>query len=122
MPDEVYTAAIVDSPKGRSQKSLVVGNKLRCPNCERVGDPLVSFSQLERNEQYESELNPVYLHRRDRGGCGHCFSPGEPWVMAAYLSGELVPRAALDEALAQLRFMRQQAEKQSTDSDSAVAA
>lgn len=79
---------------------LVEGNKLRCPGCEALGDPFVNFRPLQRNERYASELNIVYVHRRDRGGCGHVFSPGDIWVMEAYLSGDLVPKQLLDQARA----------------------
>jgi hypothetical protein len=79
---------------------LVEGNKLRCPKCEQLGDLFGDFKPLERSEKYRDELNMVYKHQR---GCGHVFSPGDPWIIAAYLAGDLVPRALLDEARAKLR-------------------
>jgi hypothetical protein len=78
---------------------LVEGNKLRCPNCEELGDLFRDFKPLERSEKFRDELNMVYKHRE----CGHVFSPGDPWIIAAYLAGDLVPRALLDEARAKLR-------------------
>jgi len=101
-------AAVSEGSKPR----LVEGNKLRCPGCEALGDPFVNFRPLQRNERYARELNIVYVHRRDRGGCGHVFSPGEIWVMEAYLSGDLVPKELLDEAralVAQLQDKREEA-------------
>jgi hypothetical protein len=91
---------------------LVEGNKLRCPGCEALGDPFVNFRPLQRNERYARELNIVYVHRRDRGGCGHVFSPGDIWVMEAYLAGDLVPKQLLNEArelVAQLQGKREEA-------------
>lgn len=82
-----------------SRPSLVEGNKLRCPKCEELGDLFRDFNPLERNERYRDELNMVYKHRR----CGHVFSPGDPWIIAAYVSGDLVPRALLDEAKSKLK-------------------
>jgi hypothetical protein len=90
--------AVVDGseqPQATPEKpSLVVGNRLRCPHCEQLGDLFADFKPLSRNERYREELNMVYKHR----GCGHVFSPGDPWIIAAYLAGDLVPRALLDEA------------------------
>lgn len=48
---------------------------------------MAAFKALDLNEKYRHDLNPVYKHM----GCGHVFSPGDPWIIAAYLSGELVP-------------------------------
>lgn len=79
--------------------SLVEGNQLRCPKCEQLGDLFRDFRALERNDKYSHELNMVYKHK----GCGHVFSPGDPQIIAAYLAGDLVPRALLDEARRQLR-------------------
>ena len=79
--------------------SLVVGNRLRCPHCEELGDLFGDFKPLSRNEKYRDELNMVYKHRV----CGHVFSPGDPWIIAAYLAGDLVPRALLDEAKQKLK-------------------
>ena len=78
---------------------LVEGNRLRCPQCEKLGDLFRDFLALERNEKYRDELNMVYKHR----GCGHVFSPGDPWIIAAYLAGDLIPRALLEEANRKLR-------------------
>lgn len=74
------------------------GNQLRCPGCEQLGQLGYNFSPLDRNERYRRELNVVYRHRKDRGGCGHVFSPGDIWIIEAYLAGDLVPRAMLEEA------------------------
>ena len=88
-------------PGDAPRPSLVEGNRLRCPKCEELGDLFRDFKPLERNERYRDELNMVYKHIR--GGCGHVFSPGDPWIIAAYISGDLVPRALLDEAKTKLR-------------------
>ena len=90
----------VSQPQPAEKKpSLVEGNKLRCPNCEELGDLFGDFKPLERNEKYRDDLNTVYRHR----GCGHVFSPGDPLIIAAYLAGDLVPRSLLDEAKRKLR-------------------
>lgn len=86
-------------PSDTPRPSLVEGNRLRCPKCEELGDLFRDFNPLERNERYRDELNMVYKHKV----CGHVFSPGDPWIIAAYLSGDLVPRALLDEAKTKLR-------------------
>ena len=88
-------------PDEASRPSLVEGNRLRCPWCEQLGDLFGDFKPLERNERYRDELNMVYKHVRNN--CGHVFSPGDPWIIAAYLSGDLVPRALLDEAKRKLK-------------------
>jgi hypothetical protein len=49
---------------------------------------MAGFKALRLNEKYKHDLNPVYKH----SACGHVFSPGDPWIIAAYLAGELVPR------------------------------
>jgi hypothetical protein len=82
-----------------TKPSLVEGNQLRCPKCEELGDLFRDFRALERSEKYRDELNMVYKHR----GCGHVFSPGDPQIIAAYLAGDLIPRALLDEANRKLR-------------------
>ena len=82
-----------------ARPSLVEGNRLRCPKCEELGNLFGDFIPLERNEKYRDELNMVYKHR----GCGHVFSPGDPWIIAAYLAGDLVPRALLEEAKRKLK-------------------
>ena len=87
------------APGGAPRPSLVEGNRLRCPKCEELGDLFGDFNPLERNERYRDELNMVYKHK----ACGHVFSPGDPWIIAAYLSGDLVPRALLDEAKTKLK-------------------
>jgi hypothetical protein len=87
-----------DSNQDSSKPSLVEGNNLRCPNCEELGDILVQFKPLDRSKKYESELNVIQQHRRDKGGCGHVFSPGDSWIMEEYLSGGLIPKSLLDKA------------------------
>jgi len=89
-----------DGSEPATPPRLVEGNKLRCPNCEELGDLFRDFKPLKRSEKYRDELNMVYKHYR---GCGHVFSPGDPWIIAAYLAGDLVPRSLLDEARAKLR-------------------
>lgn len=67
---------------------------------------LIDFKPLERPEKYMRELNPVYMHRKDRGGCGHNFSPGDPWIIEAYLAGDLVPAKIVDDLRAALEDLR----------------
>lgn len=81
-----------------SLTKLVEGNKVRCPGCEVLCDPSYHLKPFARAAKYRQELNVVYQHRRDRGGCGHVFSPGEPWIVEEYLAGNLVPRAVADHA------------------------
>src|SRR3982751_6705162 len=90
------------------KRRLVEGNKLRCPHCGELGDPLYSFQPLEMSEEFKDELYLVQKHRRDRGGCGHVFAPGEPLIIAAYLSGVLIPRTALEEANKTIVELREQ--------------
>jgi hypothetical protein len=71
--------------------SIALGHGLLlCPHCE-VSDSMAGFKALRLNEKYKHDLNPVYKH----SACGHVFSPGDPWIIAAYLAGELVPREML---------------------------
>lgn len=86
------------SGSGLSDDSLVVGNQLRCPKCLTLGHPFRDFTPLELVDRYRRELNPVYKHVVHKGGCGHVFSPGDPWIIEAYLSGDLVPKASLVQA------------------------
>ena len=90
---------IEEEPEAEQRPRLVEGNQLRCPQCEELGDLFRDFKPLARNEKYRDELNMIYKHK----ACGHVFSPGDPWIIAAYLAGDLVPRALLDEAKAKLR-------------------
>lgn len=65
---------------------------------------MADFKALDLNEKYKHDLNPVYKHL----ACGHVFSPGDPWIIAAYLSGELVPAetvTALRETVGELRAL-----------------
>jgi len=74
---------------------------MRCPHCEEDGT-MAAFKPLDLNARYQRDLNPVYKHL----ACGHVFSPGDPWIIAAYVSGELVPAAmvtALRETVEELR-------------------
>lgn len=97
----------------QSQKDrLVEGHKLRCPKCEELCDPFYHFKPLQFVAKYERELNRVLQHRRDRGGCGHVFSPGEPWIIQEYISGNLVPRQLLTQALERIAELEQLAENQ----------
>jgi hypothetical protein len=54
---------------------------------------MADFKALDLNPKYQHDLNPVYKHL----ACGHVFSPGDPWIIAAYLSGELVPAGVVNE-------------------------
>jgi hypothetical protein len=76
---------------------------MRCPHCEKDGT-MGDFKALDLNEKYKHDLNPVYKHLE----CGHVFSPGDPWIIAAYLSGQLVPAettTALRETVSELRAL-----------------
>lgn len=86
-----------------SQEASIVlhGGRMRCPHCEQVGKYPGDFKALKINEKYKRDLNPIYKHR-----CGHVFSPGDPWIIAAYLKGDLIPRAMLEplrETIAELQ-------------------
>lgn len=86
------------------EASIVIGGgKLRCPHCEESGT-MAAFKALDLNVKYQRDLNPVYKHL----DCGHVFSPGDPWIVAAYLSGDLVPSemvTALRETVNELRAL-----------------
>jgi hypothetical protein len=71
----------------------MVGDKMRCPNCEQLRDPLNprELRRLHRNEKYAKELNVVYKCIASTGGCGHVFSPGDQRILMAFLAGDLVP-------------------------------
>jgi hypothetical protein len=97
-----------DSPAPDEKIPLVEGNRLRCPHCLELGDILVHFRPLERPERFQNELNVIQRHLPSKGGCGHVFSPGEPWVMEKYLSGELIPKSHLDEAKIIIKELRNQ--------------
>lgn len=116
--------AIGSNPSGGSvsSASIVEGNKLRCPNCEELGDVFVAFKPLDRSIKYQKELNIIQVHRRDRGGCGHVFSPGDTWVMAEYLSGNLVPkdqlieaRNKIDEQAVELNYLKKKANAEGSE-------
>jgi hypothetical protein len=109
-----------DAPKRRS---LTEGGKLRCPSCEALGHPFRDFKPLEVPESYKRELNPVYCHVKHRGGCGHVFSPGEPWIIEAYLAGDLVHRQLLDQANELISSLREKLDgNQSDNAERRVAA
>lgn len=76
-----------NKPKPR----LTEGHQLRCPGCEKLGHPFRDFKPMVVVEKYQDELFPVYCHVKYRGGCGHVFAPGDPWIIKAYLAGDLVP-------------------------------
>lgn len=72
------------------------------------------FKPLEMREQFKRELNPVYVHVGDSPSgkrCGHAFSPGEPWIIEAYLAGDLVPKTLLESAQIEIAFLRVQLEE-----------
>jgi hypothetical protein len=69
---------------------------MRCPMCEKLRNPLGELKRFQRNEKYAMELNVVYQCRRDRGGCGHIFSPGDNRVLLAYLRGDLIPASLVE--------------------------
>lgn len=88
---------------GEAKESIVLdGGRLRCPHCEDVGKLLGDFVALQRNPKFAHDLNPVYRHK----GCGHVFSPGDPWIIQAYLTGELVPKVALDSLRSTIEELR----------------
>jgi len=68
---------------------------------------MAAFKALDLNPKYQHDLNPVYKHLE----CGHVFSPGDPWIISAYLSGELVPAGMvteLRETVSELRALTAQ--------------
>lgn len=101
-------AAVASSTNGGRRSSLTRGNKLVCPGCLAEGDPLYHFKTLHMNPDFAHELNAIQIHRRDREGCGHVFSPGEPSILQAYLSGELIPRELLDNAKDKIQSLQDQ--------------
>lgn len=86
---------------------LVEGNRLRCPKCKVVGHPFRDFKPLERPKEFERDLNPVYIHLKSQGGCDHVFSPGDPWIIEAYLAGDLVPKSLLEAANESIAALRE---------------
>jgi hypothetical protein len=80
-----------------SHTQLVTADgKLLCPNCEQANH-VQWYKGLDKKIKYADELNQVYVCEQRRGGCGHIFSPGDHRVIVAYLSGQLVPRALVEE-------------------------
>lgn len=78
---------------GHGESIVLSRGRLRCPHCEQVGRYPGDFRALDLNEKYKRDLNPIYKHI----ACGHVFSPGDPWIIAAFLEGDLVPRAMLED-------------------------
>ena len=80
------------SVNGEQQTSrpLIEGGKLRCPGCGEIRH-LHWYRVFDRPPEFEKELNVIYQCATYKGGCGHAFSPGDPQIMEAYLSGKLVP-------------------------------
>ena len=72
------------------KRPLIEGGKLRCPGCGELRH-LHWYRAFDRPPEYEEDLNVIYQCTKARGGCGHAFSPGDPGIMQAYLSGKLVP-------------------------------
>jgi hypothetical protein len=86
----------MSASSGAAKQGIVrSGGKMVCPGCGKEEDVLVGFIVLQRNPEYERDLNPVYKHQRARGGCGHTFSPGDPWIIEEYLAGNLIPKSLL---------------------------
>jgi hypothetical protein len=81
---------------------------MRCPNCEELGHPFRDFKPLHLVDRYRRELNPIYKHLVRRGGCGHVFSPGDPWIVEAYLAGDLIPKEQLDQAMDLIEHLRKE--------------
>jgi hypothetical protein len=79
-------------------KRLIEGGKLRCPGCGELRH-LHWYRAFDRPPAYERELNVIYQCTKARGGCGHAFSPGDPQILEAYLSGELVPVAMIPDLI-----------------------
>jgi hypothetical protein len=86
-------------------QSLVEGFQIRCPNCEQLRHPQRDLRRFERNERYALELNVVYQCKRDRGGCGHVFSPGDQRVILAYLNGDLIPKGHFKVAIGKIKYL-----------------
>lgn len=63
---------------------------MRCPNCGELRH-LHWYKAFDRPDEFARELNVIYQCPSHKGGCGHAFSPGDPDVMEAFLSGKLVP-------------------------------
>jgi hypothetical protein len=109
---------VVAHPQEPKPTIVLGGGRMLCPHCEE-GGTMASFKALDLNGKYKHDLNPVYKHL----ACGHVFSPGDPWIIAAYLSGELVPAeglTALRETVNELRALtvqlRHEAERRPVES------
>jgi len=63
---------------------------MRCPNCGELRH-LNWYKAFNRPKEFEGELNVIYQCPTAKGGCNHAFSPGNPEIMEAFLSGKLVP-------------------------------
>lgn len=97
----------MSDPSSEDKESIArPGGRLLCPGCECEGKLLGDFKQLDRKPKYRGDLNPVYMHRSDKGGCGHIFSPGDPWIIQAFLAGDLVPKALLDDLRATVEALQ----------------
>lgn len=97
----VSSPAVSASVNGEPQVKkipLIEGGKLRCPNCGQV-QHLHWYRAFDRPAEFARELNVIYQCPTYKGGCNHVFSPGDPQIMEAYLSGKLVPVEAIPDLI-----------------------
>ncbi len=78
---------------GHVESIVLSRGRMRCPNCEEEGKYPGDFKALDVNQKYKRDLNPIYKHM----GCGHVFSPGDPWIIQEFLAGNLLPRSMLED-------------------------
>jgi hypothetical protein len=57
---------------------------MTCPRCKEPRN-ILEYKPLDRPEEFEQELNPIYKCPRDRGGCSFLFSPSETAILEAML-------------------------------------
>lgn len=89
----------ITDPLAQPPKSLIEGVFIICPYCGQRRLPERDLRRMHRPTEYLSELNVVYECKKQRGGCGHVFSLGDQRIIAAWLSGDIVPRQWLDDKI-----------------------
>jgi hypothetical protein len=83
-------SASVNGEPQTKKRALVERGKLRCPGCGELRH-VHWYRVFDRPAEFQRDLNVIYQCPTFKGGCNHVFSPGDPDVMEAYLSGKLVP-------------------------------
>lgn len=96
----------VSAQHARSQEELAnspsiftAEGRVICPKCE-VERHINWYTHCERKAKYADDLNQVFICARNKGGCGHIFSPGNRELVSllvAYLEGRVVLAPVDDE-------------------------